>query len=476
MKNIFSNKSFKYGSLFLILSILVVGITVLVNVLAEVEKFNVDWDLTTNKIYSISDETKKILDELDKDVNIVFLGDRKMLENYSDAGEMVSKILGEYDAFPKVTVKFIDPDTNPNIIRELDKDNLLGVKLEDLVVNCGGKSKKIVAQEMFYSDQNTGERYVAVEQSVTGAINYVTNEKTPVVYFSEGHGERNVNSEYLGLKQILENGNYIVDTLNLAVESKVPEDAEIVIFTGPNTDLSKVEADRLLEYFKNDGNCIFLFDPVNSDKKFDNFEYVLNEYNISINYDRVKENDKSRHQPNDPYTISPKVETSEITGGEDLSQLSVWLNESRSFSILNNQKEPLTILPLLSSSDKSMGESYGVQDEEDTMGPCLIGVAAHYNSAYNAKLVVYGNAYVISDKGFENFYPNSQYTMSLFLASLAWMGETTNDFVMSPKTNVYDVMNLSSKDARLLIIVTVLVVPLLIIAIGVFVWLRRRRL
>jgi ABC-2 type transport system permease protein len=399
-----------------------------------------------------------------------------MLENYSDAGEMLSKILNEYDAFPNVTVKFIDPDMNPNIIREIDPDNLLGVKLEDLVVNCGNKSKKVIAQEMFYSDYNTGDRYVVVEQSVTGAIKYVTSEYTPVVYFVEGHGERSVNNEYLGLKQILENGNYIVQTLNLAVESKVPEDAEIVIFTGPKTDLSKAEADRLLEYFKNDGNCIFLFEPVNSDKKFENFEYVLNEYNISINYDRVRENDESRHYPNDPYTFLPKVETSEITGNEDLSQFFVLLNETRSFSILNNQKEPLNIIPLLSSSEKSIGESYGVSDEDDSMGPCLVGVAAHYNSAYNAKLLVYGNAYVISDKGFETLAPYSQNTMSFFLAGLSWMRDTTNDFVTAPKTNIYDVINLTSNSARRLIIITVLVVPFLIIGIGIFVWLRRRRL
>lgn len=470
------NKNLKYGSLFLILSVLVIGITVLVNVLAAVEKFDVKWDFSSNKMYSIGEQTKKVLSEINKDVQIVFLGDQKDLENYSDAGEMLVKVLGEYDAYPKVTVKYVDPDKNPNIIKELDKDNLLGANLEDIIVTCNGKSKKVVAQEMFYQDQTTGENNVAIEQNITGAIKYVTNEKTPVVYFVEGHGERSLDSEYLGLKQILENGNYIVNKLNLAVEDKVPEDAEIVIFTGPKTDLSKVESDRLIEYFKDDGNCIFLFEPVNSDKKFDNFEYVLNEYNLSLNYDRVKENDEARHYPNDPYIFLPKVETSEITGGEDLSQFLVLLNESRSFSILNNQKEPLTIIPLLASSENSVGESYGVADGEDSMGPCLVGAAAEYNSAYKAKIIVYGNAYVLSDEGFESFSPYSQNTMSFFLAGLSWMRDTTNDFVLPPKTNDFDIINLTNNSAKILIIVTVLVVPLLIIAVGIFVWLRRKRL
>jgi len=249
----------------------------------------------------------------------------------------------------------------------------------------------------------------------------------------------------------------------------------MLIFAAPKRDLSKAEAERLLDYLKSDGNAIFLFEPVFSDKRFDNFENVLNEYNISINYDRIQENDPSRHYPDDPYTFLPTVQTSEITGGEDLSDFYVLFNDSRSFSILNNYKEPLRVFPLLTSSEKAIGESYGM-DEEDSMGPHFMGLAAEYNSAYKSKVLVYGNAYVFTDDGFSQFAPLSENTMKFFLASIAWMRDTTNDLVIAPKTNMYDIMNLSSRNTKLVILVTVLVVPLLIIIIGVIVWLRRKRL
>ena len=347
MKNI--SKNFKYGGLFLITSLIVIGITILVNFIAEIDKFDIKWDLTPNKMYSIGDQTKKILEGLEKDVRIVFLADREELEEIQGAGELITSFLDNYDKYPKVTVEYIDPDKNPSIIREVDKENLLGLVTDNIVVVSGNKAKKVVASEMFYADQNSGTPFFAAEQSITGAIKFVTSDKTPVIYFLEGHGERPLETEYQGLKQILENGNYAVKTLNLAVEAKVPDDAEIVMVTGPKTDLSPEEADRLTTYFKNNGNAIFLFDPVNSDKRFDNFDSVINEYNITLNYDKVKEVDEGRHFPNDNYTFLPAVETTDITGGEDLSSYFMVLKDVRSLRLLKQCKEPLTVTPMLTT-------------------------------------------------------------------------------------------------------------------------------
>ncbi|WP_010244939.1 GldG family protein [Acetivibrio cellulolyticus] len=473
--SILKNKNFKYGSIFTILSLVVIGIMVAVNLLAEIDKFDVEWDLTPNKMYSIGEQTDKILNELKQDVKITFLADKQELMEIEGAGEMITEFLDKYEEYPKVTVEYVDPDKHPEIISKLDKDNLLGLQVDNIVVSSGSKSKKVVAQELFTSDQQTGTPFFTAEQSITGAVKYVTNEKTPVIYFLEGHGERALDSEYTGMKQILENGNYSVKTINLAVVEKVPEDAEIVVIAGPKSDLSSAEADRLTNYFKKNGNAIFMFDPTSGDKKFNNFEAILNEYNIGLNYDRVKENDDQRHYPNDPYTFLPFVEANEITG-EDTSEFYMVLNSSRSINLLSNEKEPLTVYPLLKTSDKATGESYGVTNGETTMGPLYVGAAAEYNSAYKSKIVVYGNAYSLTDEVLNNPSEGSQNTMQLFLASFSWMRNTANDLVITPKTTVYDTVNLTSNSAKMVILVTVLVVPLLIIIIGVFVWLRRRRL
>lgn len=473
MKN---NKGLKYGSLFFIYGVVVIAIMIAVNLLAEIDKFDVKWDLTPNKMYSIGDQTKKLLSELNQDVTITFLADKDDLKSIKGAGDMLVEFLDKYDKYPKITVQYIDPDKHPNIIKELDKEDLLKLQTDNIVVKSGNKAKKVVANEIFYADEQSQTNAFAAEQSITGAIKYVTTEKTPVIYFVEGHGERALTSEYSGLKQILENGNYIVNTLNLSVEAKVPEDAEMVVFTGPKTDLSKAEADRITEYFKKNGNAIFLFDPVNSDKKFDNFESVLNAYNISLNYDRVKEGDPQRHYANDPYTFLPAVLSSPVTGEDDVSQLFLVLSEARSINILGNQKEQLNVAPILETTENAVGESYGIANGENTMGPLCIGAIAEYNGSYKSKVVVYGNAYCMTDEGFSKLAPNSEGTMRYFLASLSWMRDTTNDLIIPPKSIVFDTVNLTSRKADVIYYLSVFGIPLLIIAVGLAVWLRRRRL
>lgn len=473
MKN---NKGLKYGSLFLIYGIVVIAIMVAVNMLAEIDKFDVKWDLTPNKMYSLGDQSKKLLEGLNQDVTITMLADRNDLMSIKGAGDLLVDFLDKYDSYPRITVQYIDPDKNPNIIKELDKDELMNLQTDNIVVKSGNKAKKVIANEIFYADEQTQSSAFAAEQSITGAIKYVTAEKTPVIYFVEGHGERVVDNEYAGLKQILENGNYIVSTINLSVQAKVPDDAEMVVFTNPQTDLSTAEADRVLEYFKNNGNGIFLFDPVNSDKKFENFDRILYEYNISLNYDRVKEGDDQRHYPNDPYTFLPGVLSSDITGADDVSSLFLVLNDSRSINILNNEKESLIVTPLLETTEKAIGESYGITDGENTMGPLCIAASAEYNGAYKSKIIVFGNSYCMTDNGFNELAPYSESTMRYFLASLSWMRDTSNDLIIPAKSLVFDTVNLTSRKAAVTYILSVFVVPLIIIVIGLVVWLRRRRL
>ena len=68
-------KNVKYGFLFLIMAVLVIGITIFVNVLAAT--VDLSWDMTTNKLYSIGEQTESILESLQKEVEIVMLGIKK---------------------------------------------------------------------------------------------------------------------------------------------------------------------------------------------------------------------------------------------------------------------------------------------------------------------------------------------------------------------------------------------------------------
>ena len=113
INKIVKNRSFRYGSNSIILIAAVCAIAVLINVLAGFT--DIKWDLTPNKLYSIGDETKKILEQVDKEVIIYGLFD----DTKVGSNEFV-ELLEQYEKHPKITVKYVDPDKNPGMLKEID--------------------------------------------------------------------------------------------------------------------------------------------------------------------------------------------------------------------------------------------------------------------------------------------------------------------------------------------------------------------
>ena len=115
LKKLLSSRSLKYGTNSIILIAAVVAIAILLNLL--VDRAGVIWDLTPNKIYSIGDTTKKILENLDKDVIIYGLFDETRLS--SGQGTEFIELLNHYDKYPRVTVKYVDPERIPEYLMRL---------------------------------------------------------------------------------------------------------------------------------------------------------------------------------------------------------------------------------------------------------------------------------------------------------------------------------------------------------------------
>jgi len=133
-------KNVKYSTLFLIMAVLVIGITIFINVLAAT--VDIKWDMTTNKLYSIGEQTETILNNLQKEVEIIMLSDKEEIRT-EQAGFILVEFLENYNKFDKVNVSFIDPDRNPNIVTKLDESGVLTLNAHDIIIKCGSKSKKI---------------------------------------------------------------------------------------------------------------------------------------------------------------------------------------------------------------------------------------------------------------------------------------------------------------------------------------------
>jgi ABC-2 type transport system permease protein len=217
-----------------------------------------------------------------------------------------------------------------------------------------------------------------------------------------------------------------------------------------------------------------MFDSLQSDPQFEQVDSLLSEYNVKLNYDRVKENDDTRYVPGNPTAVLLDVKRYQIFS-EDFNML---LANSRSIDTLKNVKEYITVTPLLTTSDKAVGEQIDKSRGEDISGPLDIAVAVEYKGGLKpSKIIVMGNGYFITDEAQLQYGPSHfRNSMYFFLSSLNWMMEIKDDVIVPAK--VYDDprIEINASEARIMGLFTVIVLPAIILGIGLYVFLRRRHL
>lgn len=472
IKKLFKSKSMKYGSNSVIMVIAVIAIAVLINVL--VGMIPATWDLTSNKLFSIGDTTKEILDGVTVDVQITGLFDETTALTDSSYKE-IDQLLKQYEKYSShIKLNYVDPDKNPGYLKEIDPNGMYSIAKNDFVIKTDKKIKSVTPSQLYDSTNNAS----VSEQTFTGAIKYVTAEKTPTVYFLSGHEEMSIESDYGVLKGFLDRNNYDTKTISLATEPKVPDDAETVVIAAPKRDLTTDEANRLKDYLANGGKVVFLFDSLELDVTFTEFEKILRDYNISLNYDKVKENDGDRHVPNNDYDLLPNLEYNEINAsGLDAQNFVMIMPKSRSLNVLKNENEYLTVTQLLTSSEQSVGEQIDKSKGRDIAGPLTLAVAAEDKSTLKpSKVLVIGNGYFISDTAVNQYEQYSRNGMYFFLNSLGWMQDREDDVIIASKSYEASTMTITETQARVIAICTVFGLPLLILGFGTFVWMRRRHL
>lgn len=486
MKNIFqgiNRRSVKYGSISFILIVAVIAIAVVLNLMVDtVQKKNLvktKFDLTSNQLYSLGDKSKEILKGLNKDVEIYGLFDVGTI-NSDESLTKIKEVLNQYQKYPHIKVTYIDPDKNPGFVKKIDPSGIKDIKKGDFVVKSGNKVRKLLADEIIYTDydQSTGQAkgsYFTGEQGFTGAIKFVISDKTPVVYFTSGHGEGNADSDYRNLRAQLEANNYEVKSINLVTSAKIPEDAEILMVASPKSDLSADDKARIKDFLNNGGKAIFLFDSQESDVKYTQFDDLLKDFNVGLNYDKVKENDQKRFLPKNPYAILLDVPKSAVI---PIDRYQLVLSNSRSINILKNQKDYIIPTSLMKTSNTAVGEQIDKSRGNDNKGPLDLAVAVENKGGMkSSKIIVMGNGLFISDSAVSQNPQYYQYGYNFFTMSLNWMMDKKNDVVIEPKTMDTVSMKIgSASQALILAFVVVIIFPLLILGSGLFVWMRRRHL
>ena len=234
---VFTRRQARYGTLAGVSVLVVLGILVAINYIGA--KQNKRWDLTVNKQFTLSDQSRNVLAKLDSPMQIRVFAQDQEFPTYRDK-------LKEYEyASKKVSTEYIDPDKKPTVAKQ-NQIQQYGT----IVFDYKGRTERITS---------------STEQDLTNGIIKVVSGQQRKVYFTQGHGEHDTTSSdrtgYKAIGDSLGRENYAVDKAVLAQQGAVPDDATVVIVAGPRIDFFPPEVDALRKYLEKSGKLLLELDP-----------------------------------------------------------------------------------------------------------------------------------------------------------------------------------------------------------------------
>ena len=469
-RQLISDKKVRYGSYSSLIAVVVIAILIIVNLVVDQLPFN--WDLTANKLYSISEQTTNMLDGLEDDIDIIALYEKGTQRS------IVDEILNRYTMYSKkVNLEYVDPIQNPGYMKQFEKEGE-SLSQGSLIVKSGDKFKTISRFDLYnYSYQGDSPRAesLVVEQRVTSAIMYVTSDDNPMIYSLQGHGETKMPYE---LSKQLENENYDIGELNLITEEKVPEDADMLFIMSPKRDLSEDEENKIREYLENSGRIVFIMDFL--DVEIPRFEGILKSYGVGLSGAMAVEEDTNRFM-NFPIWLVPKLGGHEILKPIKSGDMFTLLPYAQPIEELDTKRRSLEIDSLLTTSDVAWGKTN--LDEQDLeksadslSGPFDLALAVtdkpdNYEDKPTKLIVIGGSRFL--DSQFLGQVPGN---LNLMLNSFNWLQDREESISIRPKSLGLKRLRMTQQQSLIMSGVAVILIPAIILIMGIIVWARRRHL
>jgi ABC-type uncharacterized transport system involved in gliding motility auxiliary subunit len=422
-------------------------------------RYNKSYDATSNKRYSLSDQTAKIIKGLKQDATIT----------YFDQGREFTRGKDQLDQYanlsPKVHIKYVDPDKEPQAAREA------GIK------NYGTAIVQIGAKKEEAKSLN--------EEGITGAFIRDLKNSTRTVCFVTGSGEHQIDdterSGYSRFKELLGKDNYSAKSINLLQKAEIPSDCTVLVVGGPSGDYQQPEVDAIKKFVEDGGRALFLLDPplkMGRSEIADNeaLAALVQSWGVTPDRDLILDlNPIGQLAGLGPqvalvtaYNSHPIV--SEMKGSATGFPL------SRSLDIKSAGKA--TVEKLFGSSDTSLAtnklDSPNVDpnDPKNKKGPLTIAAAGSYNTGKEnsqGRFVVIGSSSWAANS-FINFNGNRD----LALNAMNWLSSDEDLISIRPKEQEDRNITMTRAQLNLVRITSQFVLPLIVVFAGVSVWWRRR--
>ena len=424
------------GTKTLILILAIIAIFIAINILMQNLELE-PLDFTQEKLYTLSDETKEKVKDIDKNVNIYFIG-------YTDESPDVDLSKQFKNANEKIITEAVDINNRPDLAQKYGIES----GSEGIIVECGNKAKVLTSSDLVTYDSSTYETISIAEEKLTSAIMSVTADKVPIVYFLEGYSEFSLNSNMNYLNMYLGNEINEIKTLNILNEGKIPDDCDTLVITTPGKDFDDIATDEILKYINSGKNILWLNAATMTTEDMPNVNKILATYGVNpFNSGTIREIDSEHMVSGSPDLIMPEVQYSTITKDLYNSMPPIFLNATK-INIDTDKLEELNVekTDLLTTSEKAYYRTnFNIQtdtpEEGEETGSFIVGAELDKTivpedsntgeSAVKSKLVIYGENAFASDY---LLIQNSQYSgimlggnKDLVLNSIAYLVDREDD-------------------------------------------------
>jgi ABC-type uncharacterized transport system involved in gliding motility auxiliary subunit len=431
-----------------------------VNFLAN--RHNKSWDSTANKQYSLSDQTRKLVGNLDRDVKIVYFDESTRFPQARD-------LLDRYDTLStKLSIDYLDPVRQPQAARAA------GFRRDaPIIVDTGARQE---------------EARSLTEEEITGALIRALKTGERVACFVSGSGEHGLDDTgrngYSSLKEAVERSNYQTRTISLlaaaaeAGKPEVPKDCTLLVVAGPKYAYPQPAVDAIQTYVEKGGRALLMLGPplsMGGEETSPNPELakLLESWGVAAQSDLALDTSGVGQI----FGLGPEVPL--VTDYDshaivrEMREVATAFPLARTLEVKSGEKT--SVDKLFSTSENSYATSklasaqIRIDTKNDRKGPLTLAAAGTYRGDNEGRFVVVGSS-LWAANGFLRFNGNRD----LMLNMVNWLNSDEDLISIRPKEPQDQKLDISTQRMSLVFWFSVVFLPLGVIGSGLVTWWRRR--
>jgi ABC-type uncharacterized transport system involved in gliding motility auxiliary subunit len=439
--------------------LLFLAVTGLLAWAGERYSFQADW--TANSRNTLSETSAAVLKQLPGALKVsVFTGDSGALKQH------ITDLLGRYQRYKKdIEVVFVNPDTEPDKIRQL---NITADG--EMLLEYEGRNQHVTRPS---------------EEAVSNALQRLSRRAERWLVFVEGHGERSpfgkANYDLQSWGQQLESKGFHLKGLNLASKALIPDNTSVLVIAGPQVNYLPGEVKLIEDYVSRGGNLLWLADPGG----LHGMEPLAEQLGITFEPGVIVDPTTRLFSINNPaFAIVGDYGMNPVVDGFNMVTIFPYAAGLALEAQDDWQGEEFLQTAARSWSESSMlaGE-ISFDDGEDVAGPLSLAVLLtrqrrtptadtgdEKNDNKEQRILVTGDGDFLS-----NAYIGNGGNLDLGMNMINWLSADDQLLSIPAKTAIDSSLNLSKAQSMVIGFGFLLVLPVLLLGSGLIIWLKRRK-